>query len=527
MKKLWILMCLLAGTAMAQTEKTAESFITQVTVFLNRAQVHRQVKSRVEPGRNILVVRGLPAALDPQSIQVRGQSRVMLLGVSHRQSFLNEFSLPPGLKKLKDSVAWYNRQLLMEQQQKEVLNKEEQFLLANQRIGGANQNLSVNELKAMADYFRSRINDIGVARLRSDEKINLLKERLDKLNRQIKEQNELYSRNTSEIVISLTAEANQQAELELSYIVSDAGWYPVYDIRAVNSKSPVQLHCKAGVHQRTGEDWNQVKLKLSTANPVLGGLKPELAIWYVDFLYPALRYSVPTRQADKKQAESLYMELPPTEQPQLSDYTQVIQTSVSTEFEIGLPYTITSAAQPVTVDIQKYEVPATYRYATVPKMDRDAFLMAQITGWSQYNLLPGEAQVFFEGTYVGKTFINPEEVNDTLKVSLGRDPRIVVKREQKKDFTTRKTVGSNIRETSAWEISLRNTRNEPVTLIVEDQVPVSRNSQIEVTLTESGGAQYIKDTGTLVWELTLQPNEARKLNFAYEVKYPKGRQINY
>lgn len=525
MNKILVLLVMVCQMVSAQTEKTAESSIDRVTVFLNRAQIYRQVKVRVEPGKNTVVVQGLPAGLDPQSVQVRAQSRIMLLGVSHRHSFLNEFSLPASLKKMKDSIAFYNRQLLLEQQHKEVLHKEEQLLLANQRIGGSNQNLSVNELKGMADYFRARLTDIGMARLRLDEKISTLKDRIDKLNRQFKEQNDLYRRNTSEVVISLLAEAAMQAELELSYVVDQAGWYPVYDIRAVDTKSPVQLQYKANVYQRTGEDWNQVRLKLSTANPALGGMKPELAIWYVDFLYQQVRSAAPTLYKAGREDASQAMEIPPSEQPALSDYTQVVQTAINTEFEIGLPYTVTSASQPVTVDIQKYEVPAAYRYATVPKMDNDAFLLARITGWNQYNLLPGEAQVFFEGTYVGKTSIHPEEVNDTLTVSLGRDPRVVVKREQKKDFTLRKAIGSSIRETAAWEISLRNTRNEPITIMVEDQVPVSRNSQIEVTLNDGGGARYSPDTGKLVWEITLQPNAMRRLNFAYEIKYPKGRQI--
>lgn len=526
MNKILVFLVVVSMAVSAQTEKAAESSITDVTVFLNRAQIYRQVKARVEPGNNTVVVQGLPAGLDPQSIQVRVQSRMMLLGVSYRQSFLNELTLPASLKKLKDSITYYNRQLLLEQQQKEVFNKEEQLLLSNQRIGGANQNISVNELKAMADYFRTRLNDIGVARLRSEEKIHALKERIDKLNRQFNELNELYSRNTSEVVISLSAETAAQADLELSYVVDRAGWYPVYDIRALNTKNPVQLQYKANVYQSTGEDWDQVKLKLSTANPALGGMKPELAIWYIDFLYPMLRSTAPATK-ERSEVASYALAMPVDEQPDLSDYTQVVQTAINTEFEIGLPYTVKSASQPVTVDIQKYEVPATYRYATVPKLENSAFLLARITGWNQYNLLPGEAQVFFEGTYVGKTYIEPREVNDTLAVSLGRDLRVVVKREQKKDFTSRKVVGSNIREMMAWEISLRNTRNEPVTITVEDQVPVSRNNQIEVTLMDAGGARYNKDSGKLIWDVTLQPNESRKLNYSYEVKYPKGKQINH
>jgi uncharacterized protein (TIGR02231 family) len=529
MKKLLIVLVTIVNAVWAQPEKTAESAITRVTVFLNRAQVVRLVKTYAEQGRNTIVVRGLPAQLDPQSLQVRKQGKVVLLGVSHRQSFLNELSMPPELKKLKDSLNYYNRQTSVVQHSKDVLQKEEQMLLANQRIGGANQNLSVNELKAMADYFRTRLNEIGMARLQADEKLSKLKERIDKLTRQYQQQNELYSRNTSEVLISLLAETTGSVQLELSYVVRQAGWQPVYDVRAANAGGPVQLQYKAQVYQSTGEDWHQVKLKLSTANPSLGGVKPELAVWYIDFQYPEAQRRLSESVRLKKQ--DMAVEAPDlVEESSLmtsAQYTRVVENALSTEFDIDLPYTIASSAQPVTVDIQQYEVPAVYRYATVPKLDGSAFLQAQITGWDGYNLLPGQAQVFFEDTYVGHTFINPAEVTDTLTVSLGRDPRVVVQRERKKDLTSRKVIGANIRETVAWGIALRNTRPEPVTIRVEDQVPVSRNSRIEVNLLEAGGASFDKTTGKLTWEVTLKPNEWRRLEFTYEIKYPKGMMINH
>jgi uncharacterized protein (TIGR02231 family) len=177
------------------------------------------------------------------------------------------------------------------------------------------------------------------------------------------------------------------------------------------------------------------------------------------------------------------------------------------------------------VDIASHEVPATYRYATTPKLDRDAFLLARVTGWEAFSLLPGEANVFFEGTFVGKTFVDPANVRDTLDVSLGRDKRIVVEREKVKDFTSRRTIGANRRDRYTWEISIRNTRNEAVTVMVEDHVPVSQNSQIEVTVDETGGARYTAENGKLVWELSLNPNETKKVRYSFEVKYPKDRVI--
>jgi uncharacterized protein (TIGR02231 family) len=209
-----------------------------------------------------------------------------------------------------------------------------------------------------------------------------------------------------------------------------------------------------------------------------------------------------------------------------ADFTSTLQTTLNTEFAIALPYTVRSSNQPTVVDIRNHQLQASYSYSVAPKLDKDAFLVAKATGWEEYSLLPGEATLFFEGTFVGKTFIDPNTIKDTLTVSLGRDKRVVMKREKLKDLSSHKLIGSNQRDNYVFEISVRNTKTEPIRIVAEDQVPVSKNTQIEVTLADAGGSQFNKDTGKLTWELSLQPNESKKVKFAYEVKYPKDRQIS-
>jgi uncharacterized protein (TIGR02231 family) len=533
MKTLFLAILLVAGFgAWAQQEKKVESKITDVTVFLSNAQVTREIKTRIEAGKTTLVVSGLSSQVDQQSLQVAGKGSFIILGLSHQQNFLNEFNVPRALQVLKDSVELVQQQLSVENSQKEILLKEEQMLLSNQKIGGTNQNLTVAELKAMADFYRSRLGEIVITRMKQDQKIKKLNETLVKLQRQVREQTDVYTRNTSEVLISLSAEASTSVELQLNYIVNNAGWEAVYDLRAINTKSPMQLNYKANVFQTTGENWNNVKLKLSTANPTLGGLKPELSAWYLDFYRPiAYDYG---RAANKKMARS--MAKPEAESPsQLSEvavpaetvdqYTSTVQTSLNTEFAIGLPYTVPSSGKPTLVDIRNHEVKADYYYSVAPKLDRDAFLLANATGWEEFSLLPGQANVFFEGTFVGTTYIDPNNTKDTLAISLGRDKRIVVTREKLKDFTSKKFIGTNRKESYAYEISVRNTKNEPIKIKVEDQVPVSSNSQIEVTVLDVGGANYKKDTGRLIWELALQPNETKKVVYKFEVKYPKDKSI--
>ncbi|NBW36518.1 MAG: mucoidy inhibitor MuiA family protein [Cytophagia bacterium] len=535
MRKLMLIavFALLQMKGHTQTEQLVESKITHVTVFLNKAQVTREVKTKVGAGRTIVVLTGLTSLLDQQSVQVSGKGEVVIEGISHRQNFLNEFNMPTRLKSLNDSIGILQRQVQLEQSQKEILNKEEQMLLSNQKIGGTQSNLTVAELKGMSDFFRARMTEIVNTRTKHDDKIKKHNERITVLQRQIAEQNEMYSRNTSEIVVALSADAATPVELEVNYIVNNAGWQPVYDLRATNTKSPVQLNYKANVYQSTGEEWSNVKLTLSTANPSEGGLKPELSTWLLDFYYAqpiygsrgmVMKSKAAAPAMEEREVSMMADQLVMAES--VAGFVNTIQTSLNTEFAIGLPYTVSSANKPTMVDIRSYEMKATYVYSVAPKLDKDAFLLAKAVGWEDFSLLPGEANIFFEGTFVSTSFIDPNSIKDTLAISLGRDKRVVVKREKLKDFSSRKTIGSNQRDTYTFEISVRNTKSEAIQLIIEDQLPVSMNSQIEITSLDNGGARYNKETGKLTWDVNLQPNETKKFQFKYEVKYPKDKQIS-
>jgi uncharacterized protein (TIGR02231 family) len=536
MKNLFVsfILILSAITLFGQNEKQIESRITEVTVFLNKAQVNREAKSRLESGKTNLVLSGLTSQLDPQSIQISGKGNFVILGINHRQNYLSEVNMPKSLKVLKDSIELLQKEVVLSQSQKEILSKEEQMLLSNQKIGGSNQNLTVGELKAMADFYRGRLTDIVSSRMKLDEKIRKMNERITKLNFQFNEQNGLLSRNTSEIVISVSAEAPLQADLKVSYVVANAGWNAVYDVRAINTKSPLQLNYKANVFQNTGEEWKNVKLKLSTANPNQSGLKPELHSWYLDFYNPIVyqmdkREKLRTYKSAPVQAEAARMEISEEEHlvnaQSVSDYVTNVQTSLNTEFEISLPYSVPSSAKATVVDIRNYEMIAEYSYSVAPKLDADAFLMAKATGWEEFRLLPGEANIFFEGTFVGNSYIDPNNINDTLSVSLGRDKRIIVKREKLKDLTSRSVMGNLKKENYTWEISVRNSKAEPIKITIEDQVPVSQNTQIEITVADTGGAIYNKQSGKLTWQIEVKPGETRKMTLKYEVKYPKDKQI--
>jgi len=204
-----------------------------------------------------------------------------------------------------------------------------------------------------------------------------------------------------------------------------------------------------------------------------------------------------------------------------SNYTSVVQNQTSTIFKIALPYSIPSSNKRVNVKVQKWELPATYRYYAVPKIDPNAFLQARITGWEDLNLLRGAVNIFFEGTYVGKSYLNPSNLNDTLDISLGRDKNIVIERKKIKDKNSTAVFGGTKKMNVAWNISVRNNTEDAISLVIKDQLPLSNRKDIEVRLLLSSAAKYDATTGFLTWEMNINSKQKKTLDFQYQVKYPK------
>ncbi|WP_347841533.1 mucoidy inhibitor MuiA family protein [uncultured Draconibacterium sp.] len=205
--------------------------------------------------------------------------------------------------------------------------------------------------------------------------------------------------------------------------------------------------------------------------------------------------------------------------------TAQVENQTTVDFEINTPYSIKSDNKNYTVDMEFYELPAFYQYYSVPKVDKDAFLIANIIDWEKYNLLEGEANVFFEETYVGKTLMDVRYASDTLEISLGRDKKVNVNREKIKDFTDKQFIGNKKEETRAWKTTVKNNKNQAINMIILDQVPVSTIEEIEVNVQNISGAKQNSETGEIKWEFELKPNDKKEFDLKYTVKYPKYRNL--
>ena len=211
---------------------------------------------------------------------------------------------------------------------------------------------------------------------------------------------------------------------------------------------------------------------------------------------------------------------------QMDDYTEISENQLNTSFEIDIPYDILSNGKPHSVVLKEIQLPVAFKYYAAPKLEKEAFLLAEIKDYAQYNLLAGEANIIFEGLYVGKTQINPNQTNDTLSLSIGRDKKITVKREKVIDKSGIKFLSSKKEQTFTYDITVRNNKKEAAEITIKDQYPLSTDKEIEIELLESNSAKDDKETGILSWNLKLNPNETKKLRISYKVKYPKDKIID-
>ncbi|MCL6217355.1 mucoidy inhibitor MuiA family protein [Zunongwangia pacifica] len=195
------------------------------------------------------------------------------------------------------------------------------------------------------------------------------------------------------------------------------------------------------------------------------------------------------------------------------------------DFEIEMPYTINSDNKNYVVEMTTYELPAQYQYYAVPKIQKDAFLIANINNWEQYNLLEGEANIFFEGTYIGKSLMDVRYITDTLEISLGIDKKVSVNRQKIQDFTEKQFIGNKKVEIREWEISVKNNKNEPINMIILDQVPVATSEDISLEIENISNGKLTKENGEVQWNFSLDPTQEIKLNLKYAAKYAKNRNL--
>lgn len=506
------------------------SEMKEAKVFFQGAQIIREAQVRVPAGINELVFTRLPLEIDPSGIQVKATGQLTILSVNYRHNFLDSPELSREVRTLEDSLKFFRNRIDLNRAMLKVYEEEEAMLAANRSIGGSQTGVRVVDLRAAADFMRQRLQEVKTSWLKVKQEVDRDEERHNRIAQQLGLLRGRVTNQVGEISVMVSAAAPTNSNFSLAFGVANAGWQPIYDIRVADIDRDLELMLKASVFQNTGEDWNNVKLVFSTGNPQRWGLKPELSQWFLGFDQMAtirLRGANTLQKLDDgvQENEDFAIESARVMAQLTTALVERMEGRTTREYVINTPYNLPSGSEMRMVDLERNSLPAQYQYFVVPKISTDAFLVARVPNWQQFDLLPGYANLFFEGTFLGRTFINPVETADTLEVSLGIDQNIVVRRERMKDLTRKSLLGNRTTETIGWTISARNNKRVPITLNIQDQVPVSTHEDIDVTVDEMSGASLDKERGFVNWRFELKPAETQQRILRYTVRYPGNKRI--
>jgi len=518
----------------SQNEITATSSIGDVTVFLSGAQVHRVASLDLRAGENVITLGGLTQHLDGKSVQVEGNGAYMIKSVKHQINYLEDVSMAPAIQQKVDSIEDLQFTLSMRTAMEKVYNEEKNMVVANRSVKGSDAVLLAEDIEEVADLFRKRLQDIEYKLLElRDEKKGIQKD-ITRIQNHLNQLNVNKSKVNSEILVTVIANKASKAKMELNYIIHQAGWSPLYDIRAEDTKGPIELRYKANVWQSSGNDWNGVKLNLSTGNPTVGGQAPSMGPWWLNVFEPEPDRYRGGRTKSKSQQQSVYAEQGAYELEMTTTYMDedaamgdfvTISSNINTEFKIAFPYDVPSDGQLHEVETQRITLNAGYEHKAIPKLDKDAFLIANVTDWQEHNLLPGESQIYFQGTFVGKAWIDPAIAEDTLQLSLGRDKGVIINREKIAEMCKTVKVGGKKRTVKGYRISVQNNKQEAITLNLLDQLPLTKDGDVEVEIIDISGAKHNIETGELSWNINLSPGVKTEYVIKFSVKYPKKKVV--
>ncbi|UYW01158.1 DUF4139 domain-containing protein [Flavobacterium agricola] len=537
MKKLlfWAANLFLVGQILAQNPVVAKANIESARVYMNAAELKHKTSVQIPAGTSELIITNVAESLNENSITIKAPSYVTVMSAQFTTAYIQETSNLSSNEQSAVRTEIQNKQKELEKIQFNIATEEKglELLDGNRNINNS-ATFSVPELKQWFAYYKT-------ARLETLNKISALKDSEKQLNETIKQLNgklQLNEANNSsysqgKLVVNVSSTKAGQVPLEITYLTHNASWTPNYELNIAKINQPIQFYYQAQVRQNTGVDWKNTKLSLISAPANQSTQAPELNTWFINYEQPLIGRPANmaiasarvknSEKADFDRGEIIAKEALYTSS--VSDYTAMSQSQLSVTYDIAIPYTILSNNKNHLIKLKETAVPATYDYVAIPKLDQSVYLVAKIKDYGAYDILPGKATIILEDIFVGQTFLSPDANSADLSLSIGKDPNILISRKKIDEKSQSKTLSSKKVQDFVYEISIRNNKKETVQIEVEDNYPISTNTDIEVALLDKDGATVNAETGKLTWHVTVKPNETKKIKFGYQVKFAKDKTI--
>ena len=552
--KLFLSLALIASTLFANDKVTVKSTLHSVTVYTQGAQLQHKANYTIKAGLSEVIVEGISPQIAAGTIQVKATGAVVILDSKYEYYYpqpnltVNATEIPlkirNAIKGVKDSIRLINFELRDINDEIEVLVAARKIIISNGAVKGQGKvNDSIQLLKATVDYYTTKVSELNKKissldrqKVKKTDLLSDLNTRLEDLQNYAEQNNPTpEKKGVPRIIITFMAKDAASGRIDLSYLASNAGWTPLYDIRSEAETGKISLTYKAQVRQLTGLDWDDIKLSISTNNPYANKTKPELSPWYIDYQEYRIKleekaklrydaYDAPAVNSSALNMGFMY-KTNAWENNALGaeQFTTIVQQLISAEFKIDFNYSIASDNQVRMVLIKQSELTTSFRYYAVPKLDPGVYLVAQMTKLDELQLVPAKANIFFDGTYIGETYLDPTTMDDTLNLSLGKDPNIVVKRTLLKNQCKERMIQDKKERSFAYNIEVRNLKSSEIELIIQDQIPLTTNPEITIEKSNLGKGSIDEKTGLIEWQLKLKAKDNQTFDYDFKVRHPKDK----
>lgn len=596
--------------AQPQSEtQSIDSKVISAVVYSSGAQVTSEKKINLAKGTHTLVFEDLSPNIDESSIILNGLEHINLNSISYETDYLNEMKSSKALEELQLRLKEIEKEKVYTENKVASLEKSIVLLEKNQELKSKESELNVSKIKAYKDYFASEIetlkNSIYDLTI-SIEDMNTTRQKLALEINKLESENRI---NRGKISVELEVFKSVSTNLALSYFIYDAGWFAAYDLKSKGIDQDMVLSYNAKVYQTSGQNWEDITLKLSTANPISNKTKPELEPYYLDFNRPLtpisklrtsnFKYNPNVKQVRGKILDNQGLPLPgvnvmignsgtqtdfdgnyilnvnggknvrfssvgfksqtlpvynsninitleqdnasldevvvigyssskrskPNSEMVEEEVTEIVEQQNSVEFVLPKSISLTSSRDPKQFQIDEHQLKTSYQYYAAPELSESVFLMAELEDWQDLELISGEANLYFENSFLGDTYLNTTQLEDNLFFSLGVDNKIVLERTLPKKKTSKSFFGSTTIVDKAYEIEVKNSKRLPISILVQERLPISRNESIKIENKSYTDASYNKNKGFLDWEFDIQPGGTKTLEYSYTVKYPKNQRL--
>ena len=530
----------------AQTLSTDTAKISEVTVYSDRAEVVKHLEGNLEAGEHVLSFENLPGSADLSTVRVQGKGDFALIDI-RAEAIQTTDTADTRLKELEDKkeeLAKQLKELNMSDarinNRKAALEKILTRLTTTTATATAPAEMDTTKWSSYLQFHSEALEKCDKEIFANAQTTLGVQKEINRIVREIENMNVQRVKYRNVAKVKIEVKKSGRIQLDLSYIVIGPSWRPSYDVRANTTQGNLELTYNAEIRQSTGEDWKGVALKLSTAQPGIGGREPHLSPWFINKQQPivALGASAPmamTKSSSRGRQDQMMNAYTAADESgkDLSEMSvagaTVVTGATAETFIIDRVSDVLSDNKVAKVNITQQNFPTVYRYSSVPKLSPHVYLKAKAKNKSDFTLLPGRTSVFLDGAFVANASLDLVPAGQEFWTYLGVDPSVKVERKElgRREETSGLFGKKTVRTVYDNVFKIKNSKSTAIELVVWDQIPISDHEDIKVVLEEP---KYEKDSENLKmsdgklleWRFNLKADEKKDVPFRFAIERPEG-----